>query len=52
MIDDSIGAAWHELRRLAHLLSEVVARVIDLEARMDRLDPPPTEGTQDGEQEG
>jgi hypothetical protein len=30
MIDDSLGAAWHELRRLAHLLSEVVARLVDL----------------------
>jgi hypothetical protein len=38
MIDDSLGAAWHELRRLAHLLSEVAHRVVDLEARMDRMD--------------
>jgi hypothetical protein len=51
MIDDSLGAAWHELRRLAHLLSEVAHRVVDLEARMDRLDPPPTEGTSDGAQD-
>jgi hypothetical protein len=43
MIDDSLGAAWHELRRLAHLLSEVVARLVDLEARMDRIDPPAPE---------
>lgn len=51
MYEDAIGAIWHELRRIGHLLAEIVARVIDLEARMDRLDPPPTEGTQDGEQE-
>jgi hypothetical protein len=43
MIDDSLGAAWHELRRLAHLLSEVAHRVVDLEARMDRIDPPAPE---------
>jgi hypothetical protein len=52
MIDDSLGAAWHELHRLAHLLSEVVARLIDLETRMDRIDPPPTEGPTDGDREG
>jgi hypothetical protein len=51
MFDDSLGAAWHELRRLAHLLSEVVARLVDLEIRMDRIDPPPTEGTPDGDQD-
>jgi hypothetical protein len=51
MIDDSLGAAWHELHRLAHLLSEVVDRLIRLEARMDRIDPPPTEGTPDGNQD-
>jgi hypothetical protein len=54
MIDDSLGAAWHELHRLAHLLSEVVDRLIQLEARMDRIDridPPPTEGTPDGDQD-
>jgi hypothetical protein len=43
MIDDSLGAAWHELRRLAHLLSEVVDRLIQLEDRMDRIDPPAPE---------
>jgi hypothetical protein len=51
MLDDSLGAAWHELRRLTHLLSEVVDRLIQLEVRMDRIDPPPTEGTPDGDQD-
>jgi hypothetical protein len=40
MFDDAVGAIWHELRRIAHLLAEIVARLVALEERMDRIDPP------------
>jgi hypothetical protein len=37
MHDDSLGAAWYELRRLAALLAEAAARITDLEHRLDAM---------------